>query len=114
VRDLSQEQFLTDLETSWVPIAAKRDQRSLASAVGFGNDNARKIFADMMLNIRDTSRFAWYDDQKMLDIMLDRDQIRSMDLRYTDFKFSNNSYIWTGKGERKFKVQFNEMLKKFQ
>jgi hypothetical protein len=114
VRDLSQEQFLKDLETSWVPTAPKRDQRSLASAVGFGKDNARQIFADMLLNIRDTSRFAWADDQKMLDIMLDRDQIRPMDLRYTDFKFRDDSYIWTGKGDRKFKVRFNEMLKSFQ
>jgi hypothetical protein len=114
VRDLSQEQFLEDLKTSWVPTAPKRDQRSLASAVGFGNDNARQIFAGMLLNIRDNGRFAWADDQKMLDIMLDQNQIRSMDLRYTDFKFRDDSYIWTGKGDRKFKVKFNEMLKSFQ
>ena len=51
VRDLSKDQFFKDLEHSWVPTAPKRDQLSLASAVGYGFDNARKIYTDMMLDI---------------------------------------------------------------
>jgi hypothetical protein len=114
VQDLSQEQFLKDLETSWVPIAPKREQLSLASAVGYGIDNARTIYADRMQHIRDTGTLAWADDQKLLDVMLTNKEITPMDLRYTDFKFRDDSYIWTGKGDRKFKVKFNEMLARYQ
>lgn len=114
VRDLSQQQFLEDLEHSWVPTAPKREQLSLASAVGYGLDNAREIYAGTMLGILNTGRLAWADDQKLLDIMIDKDQIQKMDLRYTDFKFRDDSYIWTGKGDRKFKVKFNEMLARYQ
>jgi hypothetical protein len=110
VRDLSQQQFLEDLQHSWVPTAPKREQLSLASAVGYGLDNAREIYSAMMLDVLKNSRLVWADDQKLLDIMINSDQIQKMDLRYTDFKFRDDSYIWTGKGDRKFKVKFNEML----
>ena len=114
VKDLSQDQFLSDLQHSWVPTAPKREQLSLASAVGYGLDNARQIYADMMLDILHNSRLAWADDQKLLDIMISNNQITTVDLRYTDFKFRDDSYIWTGKGDRKFKVKFNEMLARYQ
>ena len=114
VRPLSQQQFLQDLEHSWVPTAPKREQLSLASAVGYGNDNARKIYVDMMLDRYNNGTLAWADDQRFLDVMIGQDQIKTMDLRYTDFKFREDSYIWTGKGDRKFKTKFNEMLNKYQ
>jgi hypothetical protein len=114
VKDLSKQQFLDDLQQSWVPTAPKREQLSLASAVGYGLDDARTTYANHMRHIRNTSRLAWADDQKLLDKMLDLGQIQPMDLRYTDFKFRDTSYIWTGKGDRKFKVKFNEMLSKYQ
>lgn len=114
VRELPKQQFLKDLEHSWVPTAPKREQLSLASAVGYGVDNAREIYANMMSNILNNSRLAWADDQKLLDKMIIANQIQTMDLRYTDFKFRDDSYIWTGKGDRKFKVKFNEMLSKYK
>lgn len=114
VRDLPQEQFLEDLQHSWVPTAPKREQLSLASAVGYGLDNAREIYSNMMLDILKNTRLAWADDQKLLDIMINNNQIQKMDLQYTDFKFRDDSYIWTGKGDRKFKVKFNEMLARYQ
>lgn len=114
VKDLPEQQFLLDLRRSWVPTAPKREQLSLASAVGYGLDNARTIYAEMMLNILHNSRLAWADDQKLLDVMLTNNEITPIDLRYTDFKFKDTSYIWTGKGDRKFKVKFNEMLARYQ
>jgi hypothetical protein len=86
----------------------------LASAVGYGMDNARTIYADRMRHIRNTGRLAWADDQKLLDTMLDNNEISAMDLRYSDFKFRDESYIWTGKGDRKFKVKFDDMLSRYQ
>ena len=45
-------------------------------------------------------------------------EIHEMDLRYTDYKFKDNSYIWTGKGDRKNGHKkgrrFIEASKKFQ
>lgn len=114
VKQLSKYQFLDDLAQSWVPTAPKREQLSLASAVGYGLDNARTIYANRMQHIRDTSRLTWADDQKLLDVMLSNNEITAMDLRYTDFKFRDESYIWTGKGDRKFKVKFNEMLNRYR
>lgn len=114
VQPLSQDQFLQDLQTSWVPTAPKREQLSLASAVGYGLDDARFVFAERMKTILHTGRLAWADDQRLLDEMIDQGQIQAMDLRYTDFKFRDTSYIWTGKGDRKFKVKFNDMLDRFR
>jgi hypothetical protein len=114
IQDLSQKQFLDDLQHSWVPTAPKREQLSLASAVGYGIDDARTIYAARMQHIHDTGRLAWADDQKLLDTMLGNSEIAPMDLRYTDFKFRDTSYIWTGKGDRKFKVKFNEMLSAYK
>lgn len=114
VKPLSKQQFIDDLAQSWVPTAPKREQLSLASAVGYGMDNARTIYADRMRHIRNTGRLAWADDQKLLDTMLDNNEISAMDLRYSDFKFRDESYIWTGKGDRKFKVKFNDMLSRYQ
>jgi hypothetical protein len=118
VKPLSQEQFLQDLQRSWVPTAPKRDQRSLASAVGFAPDHARYRFAELLLDIKNNGRFQWADDQRMLDVMIDANEIDLMDLRYTDYKFRDNSYIWTGKGERKNGEKkghkFIEASKKYQ
>lgn len=118
VKPLSQQQFLQDLQHSWVPTAPKRDQRSLASAVGFAADNARHRFAELLLNIKNNGKFRWADDQRMLDVMIDAGEINLMDLRYTDYKFKDNSYIWTGKGERKNGAKkgarFIEASKKYQ
>lgn len=114
VKDISKQQFLDDLQHSWVPTAPKREQLSLASAVGYGLDAAREVYTERMRHIRNTGTLAWADDQKLLDIMLNNNEISAMDLRYTDFKFKDTSYIWTGKGDRKFKVKFNEMLAKYQ
>lgn len=101
VRDLSQQQFLDDLQSSWVPTAPKREQLSLASAVGFAPDQARKRLAELLLNIKTTSTLTWADDQRMLDVMIQENSINKFDLRYTDYKFKDTSYIWTGKGDRK-------------
>ena len=68
----------------------------------------------MMLDRYNNGTLAWADDQRFLDVMIGQDQIKTMDLRYTDFKFREDSYIWTGKGDRKFKTKFNEMLNKYQ
>ena len=118
VKDLSQQQFLDDLTSSWVPTAPKREQLSLASAVGFAPDQARKRLTELLLNIKNNGTLTWADDQRMLDVMIQENSINKFDLRYTDYKFRDTSYIWTGKGERKNGAKkgwrFTEASKKYQ
>ena len=51
VNSIPQKEFLKDLESSWVPTRLKGGQiKSLASAVGFGADRARYIFAELLID----------------------------------------------------------------
>lgn len=113
VRDLSRDEFLTSLERSWIPVAPKREQRSLASAIGMGADLARHTICKRYSQVHGTPDWIWTFDQRVLDRMIDADEIGTMDLRYTDFKFTDSSYIWTGKGDRVYKSRFLEQQRRF-
>jgi hypothetical protein len=102
-RSLAEEQFDLEMQHSWVTTAKKRAQRSLGSAVGFAADSARHRLREALLDLPD---LAWYQDQIEMDKLLDQGIFVSMDQRYSDFKMINTSYIWTGKGDRKFKRSF--------
>lgn len=114
VRDLPYDSFMSSLERSWVPTAPKREQLSLASALGFGPDNTRYILPKRYTPVIGTPEWVWAYDQRVLDTMIANNEIGTMDLRYTDFKFSDTSYIWTGKGERVYKRTFVEAMKRYQ
>jgi hypothetical protein len=102
-RPLAEQQFDLEMQQSWVTTAKKRAQRSLGSAVGFAADSARHCLQKALLNL---STLDWYQDQIEMDLLLDQGIFRAMDQRYSDFKMTNTSYIWTGKGDRKFKRSF--------
>ena len=108
--DLAEDVFDQDLQSSWVSTRSKSINVSLGSAVGFGNDNSRYILKQQLEN---TMPLRWNLDQESLDIMLTRDQIKPMDLRYSDFYTQPESYIWTGKGNRKFKDQFAKLAEEY-
>lgn len=110
-KDLTEDQFDHDLEHSWVTTAKKREQLSLASAVGFAPDLARHQLKSLLESI---PRLVWYMDQINLDILLDQGTLLPMDTRYSDFKMTDASYIWTGKGERKFKSKFQQLRANYQ
>lgn len=113
VADLSQEQFVNDLKHSWVPVAPKRETRSLCSALGLAADQSRYHVRNMLLDVYKTSRLSWALDQRLCDQLLDSGKIQEMDLRYTDFKMKDTSYIWTGKGDRVDKSSFRNALKPY-
>lgn len=108
VKDLSQDQFFHDLAHTWVPTTppGKRRTLSLCSAIGFGPDTTRYILRDRLMGVYENDRLTWALDQNICDELLERKQIQAMDLRYTDFKFREDSFIWTGKGERVYKQSF--------
>lgn len=108
VRPLSQEQFMQDLAHSWVPTTppGKRKTLSLCSAIGFAADNTRFALRDRLQGVYENSRLTWALDQELCDELLAQGKIQAMDLRYTDFKFGESSFIWTGKGERVYKNTF--------
>lgn len=109
VRDLTREQFLSDLAQSWVPARPKKDKiKSLASAMGFGRDNVRYDFAQRLLTVYRNDRLTWALDQKILDTMIVEGSIHMMDMRYTDFRFTSKSWIWTGKGDRVESTEFQQ------
>lgn len=115
VKCLPQSQFERDLTNSWVPTTppGKRRTLSLCSAIGFAADRTRYLLRDRLLGHMENSRLSWALDQQVCDELLALGQITSMDLRYTDFKFSDGSYIWTGKGERVYKSSFLQKQKEF-
>jgi hypothetical protein len=113
VSSLSQEQFLKDLEHSWVPVAPKRETRSLCSALGLGTDNGRYDVRNVLLEVYNNSRLTWALDQRLCDQLLDSGKLQAMDLRYTDFKMKDTSYIWTGKGDRVDKSSFQNALRPY-
>lgn len=114
VKDLSIEQFLQDLAHSWVPVAAKRETRSLCSALGLGLDQGRHAVRQTLLDVYTNSRLTWALDQRLCDQLLDSDQLQPMDLRYTDYKMKDTSYIWTGKGDRVEKSSFQNALQRYK
>lgn len=101
--DLFESAFDADMHTSWVTVRGD-DNASLGSAVGFGLDNFRNQYRDKLMHHWGT--FKWFLDQIILDEMLLANNVRAMDLRYSDFNSQDKSYIWTGKGSRKFKKRF--------
>jgi len=110
VNPLSQETFEQDLQRSWVPTRPS----SLASAVAFGRDNVRHVFAERLLDVYHNGSLRWGEDQIILNEMLAKDEIAAMDLRYTHFKFDPSAYIWTGKGDRVYKRKFQERVEAYK
>jgi hypothetical protein len=110
-KDLLEDQFDSDLKSSWVTVRGENNA-SLGSAVGFGPDNSRYILREKLLNYK--NNFRWFLDQNILDQMINEKQISMMDLRYSDFYTQPNSFIWTGKGDRKFKKKFAALSENFK
>jgi hypothetical protein len=113
VKDLDYSTFMKDMERSWVPISPGRAQLSLCSALGFGADNTRHILRDRYLQVKDTADWFWTFDQILVDKMIEAGEIQTMDLKYTDYKFKDGTYIWTGKGERVYRSKFKEAMAKY-
>ena len=111
IQPLSEYQFDQDLARSWVTVRGAEDL-SLGSAVGVGADNVRHIYREKLLEHKDNLR--WFLDQETLDSMLKNNLIGKMNTRYSDFKYNNESYIWTGKGNRKFKKTFMRLAEEYR
>ena len=103
---LPESQFDADMTHSWVTTAKKREQRSLGSAVGFAGDSARHALRTALLALPELT---WYQDQIEMDRLLDAGIFAEQDRRYSDFKMTADSYIWTGKGDRKYKQNFQQL-----
>jgi hypothetical protein len=117
VNPIPQTEFLKDLESSWVPTRLKGGQiKSLASAVGFVADRTRYILAELLMDAYKNNKLVFAADQAILNGMIGRNEIKKMDLRYTDYKFGKNgvSYIWTGKGDRVKEPKFVKMIDQYR
>lgn len=111
IKPLSNNEFESDTEHSWVTTAKKREQVSLGSAVGFGADEARHILSEKLTKFRYTDKFKWCLDQIVMDEMLEQGSLRAFDTKYSDYKMTEHSVMWTGKGPRKNKTKYQEKIK---
>jgi hypothetical protein len=109
--DLPESQFDLDMTHSWVTTAKNREQRSLGSAVGFASDSARHDLRNALLALPELT---WYQDQIEMDCLLNQGIFAEQDRRYSDFKMTAGSYIWTGKGNRKFKKTFTTLAEYYR
>jgi hypothetical protein len=114
VKPLSRQQFESDLAHSWVPVAPKRETRSLCSAIGFASDAGRYAVREKLYNVYASSRLTWALDQRLCDELLDENKLQAQDLRYTDYKMKDTSYIWTGKGDRVEKSSFQNAIQLYR
>lgn len=109
--NLTEKQFDSDLHKSWVTVRGE-DKASLGSAVGLGPDSVRYVLRDKLLE--HMKNLKWYLDQHILDELLKSNQIAEMDLRYSDFTSQPSSFVWTGKGDRKFKKKFAALAEEYK
>jgi hypothetical protein len=117
VHPIPQKEFFKDLKSSWVPTRLKGGQiKSLASAVGFGADRTRYILAELLMDAYKNNKLVFAADQAILNGMIARNEIKKMDLRYTDYTFGKKgfSYIWTGKGDRVNQLKFVQMIDQYR
>jgi hypothetical protein len=114
IRPISEEKFLKDTEISKV-LWREKQQTSLASSVFFGPDNFRTTYADYLRSHFEKDTYAWYLDQGVMDNM-----IKSKEVTYTTnvewgwYKNKGEILILTGKGSRKYDLEFQDLLSKYR
>lgn len=113
-RKLMQKEFEKDSQESWVTVREK-GSGSLGSCVLFSkNTPSRNILRDRLLLHWGKETFKWYLDQEILDQMLNENLINSFTMKYSDYRCTPYSIIWTGKGDRKFKKRFPVLANKYK
>lgn len=106
---IPEEKFLEDTDKSKVTL--RKGNRSLASAISFGNDNARNILRDKLLQNFEMDNIYWFLDQDIMDQMLSEKSLFPMTTEWTGTKMTDRQMIWTAKGQRKnSKGQYQELI----
>lgn len=110
ISNLSKEKFIEDTNETKVFWRTKGN-KSLASLLIFGPDERRYLYADKLKEyfIKDT--FKWFLDQDVLDEMIGNDQFgTTTDTYWGSTGKKKNGSIWSGKGDKKFDHEFQNLL----
>ena len=106
--DIPNQKFLKDTLVSKVII--RKENRSLASAVSFGNDSARHILRKKILLNFEADNIYWFLDQDVMDEMYKEGSLSALDKDWSNSKMKQSAMIWNAKGERKFKIKYQQLI----
>jgi hypothetical protein len=106
---IPKEKFIEDTKVSKVTL--RKGNRSLASAITFGNDNFRNDFRDRLLKNFEIDNIYWFLDQDVLDEMLQEEKVATMRSDWGGTKMLDGQMIWTAKGDRKIsRAQYQQLI----
>lgn len=103
------EKFMASTNTSQVTI--RKGNKSLASAISFGNDQFRDEYREQLLFHFNKDQIYWFLDQDILDRMMQEGKIQQLSSEWTSTKMTPDRMIWTAKGARKTEnIQYVNLL----
>lgn len=115
IHPLSEQKFIEDTKSTKVFWRTK-GSKSLASTVLFGPDNVRIEYAKRLLTAFEDDSYKWFLDQDIMDEMISKNEFDvTTDVTWgsTSFK-KKEALIWTGKGDKKFSKEFQELLEQYR
>jgi hypothetical protein len=102
-RDMTESEYDAITAHSWVNVWGEPNTRSyktIGYAVSFSaGDTARHELSRRLL---EQDRLSWYQDQEAMDGMLIEGLFKPEERTHSNHVCSATSYIWTGKGDRKY------------
>lgn len=111
-KNMSQDEFVRKCSKSWVTVREK-GTGSVGSGVNFGLDEFRNTFRNI-LEPSIEKDFKWYLDQEILDKCIAESKVNTFGMSFSDYNCRPESYIWTGKGTRKYKHKFAELANTYR
>jgi hypothetical protein len=115
VGELSEKKFIEDTAATKVFWRTKGN-KSLASTVLIGPDNVRLDYANRLRVAFENDTYKWFLDQDIMDEMISQHKFGiTTDVTWgtTSLK-KNNGLIWTGKGDKKFSAEFQNLLEHYR
>jgi hypothetical protein len=113
VKPITKDKFIADTDISKV-LWREKQQMTLASSVFYGLDNFRVAYADKLKPYFENNTFKWFLDQNIMDEMVQRKEVSiTMNTDWGNGKIGKDTLIWTGKGEKKFNPEFQQLLQQY-
>jgi hypothetical protein len=113
VKTITRDRFINDTNISKV-LWREKQQMSLASSVFYGPDNFRIEYANKLKSYFENDTFKWFLDQNIMDEMLKNNEVQiTVSTDWGNAKVGKQTLIWTGKGDKKFNPEFQQLLQKY-
>jgi len=113
VKPITKDKFIAATNISKV-LWREKQQMSLASSVFYGPDNFRIAYADKLKPYFENDTFKWFLDQHIMDEMIQHKEVDiTVNTDWGNGKVGMNTLIWTGKGDKKFNPEFQQLLQEY-